>query len=218
MASWPPLALALGAALAMTTLVWVASLVKRDASNLSPRAYLAVGLVTLWGLRLSFYILWRNWGRGEDYRYREMRERNPATFPVRSLLTVFWLQAVLLWAISAPLYQAQRRPDPVSLTPLDILGLALFLVGLAFEAGGDWQLARFKRDPGNKGKVMNRGLWRYTRHPNYFGDSRGGSSRPSRPTASTRSGRTHSSPGSPRPAPRTPDPGVSPAAASYRSA
>jgi len=218
MASWPPLALALGAALAMTTLVWVASLVKRDASNLSPRAYLAVGLVTLWGLRLSFYILWRNWGQGEDYRYREMRERNPATFPVRSLLTVFWLQAVLLWAISAPLYQAQRRPDPVSLTPLDILGLALFLVGLAFEAGGDWQLARFKRDPGNKGKVMNRGLWRYTRHPNYFGDSRGGSSRPSRPTASTRSGRTHSSPGSPRPAPRTPDPGVSPAAASYRSA
>jgi len=185
MASWPPLALALGAALAMTTLVWVASLVKRDASNLSPRAYLAVGLVTLWGLRLSFYILWRNWGRGEDYRYREMRERNPATFPVRSLLTVFWLQAVLLWAISAPLYQAQRRPDPVSLTPLDILGLALFLVGLAFEAGGDSQLARF---------------------------------RPSRPTASTRSGRTHSSPGSPRPAPRTPDPGVSPAAASYRSA
>jgi len=218
MASWPPPALALGAALAMTTLVWVASLVKRDASNLSPRAYLAVGLVTLWGLRLSLYILWRNWGRGEDYRYREMRERNPATFPVRSLLTVFWLQAVLLWAISAPLYQAQRRPDPVSLTPLDILGLALFLVGLAFEAGGDWQLARFKRDPGNKGKVMNRGLWRYTRHPNYFGDSRGGSSRPSRPTASTRSGRTHSSPGSPRPAPRTPDPGVSPAAASYRSA
>jgi len=218
MASWPPPALALGAALAMTTLVWVASLVKRDASNLSPRAYLAVGLVTLWGLRLSFYILWRNWGRGEDYRYREMRERNPATFPVRSLLTVFWLQAVLLWAISAPLYQAQRRPDPVSLTPLDILGLALFLVALAFEAGGDSQLARFKRDPGNKGKVMNRGLWRYTRHPNYFGDSRGGSSRPSRPTASTRSGRTHSSPGSPRPAPRTPDPGVSPAAASYRSA
>jgi len=218
MASWPPPALALGAALAMTTLVWVASLVKWDASNLSPRAYLAVGLVTLWDLRLSFYILWRNWGQGEDYRYREMRERNPATFPVRSLLTVFWLQAVLLWAISAPLYQAQRRPDPVSLTPLDILGLALFLVGLAFEAGGDWQLARFKRDPGNKGKVMNRGLWRYTRHPNYFGDSRGGSSRPSRPTASTRSGRTHSSPGSPRPAPRTPDPGVSPAAASYRSA
>ena len=218
MASWPPPALALGAALAMTTLVWVASLVKWDASNLSPRAYLAVGLVTLWDLRLSFYILWRNWGRGEDYRYREMRERNPATFPVRSLLTVFWLQAVLLWAISAPLYQAQRRPDPVSLTPLDILGLALFLVGLAFEAGGDSQLARFKRDPGNRGKVMNRGLWRYTRHPNYFGDSRGGSSRPSRPTASTRSGRTHSSPGSPRPAPRTPDPGVSPAAASYRSA
>ena len=79
MASWPPLALALGAALAMMTLVWVASLVKRDAS-----------------------IIDVFWGQGEDYRYREMRERNPATFPVRSLLTVFWLQAVLLWAISAP--------------------------------------------------------------------------------------------------------------------
>ena len=74
--------------------------------------------MTLWGLRLSAHILWRNWGRGEDYRYRAMRKRNPATFPVRSLLTVFWLQALLLWAISAPLYQAQRRPDPVSLRAL----------------------------------------------------------------------------------------------------
>jgi steroid 5-alpha reductase family enzyme len=177
----------------MTTLVWLLSLVKRDASIIdvfwgfgfavlgfvyyvgaegrSPRGYLVLGLVILWGLRLSAHILWRNWGRGEDYRYREMRERNPATFPVRSLLTVFWLQALLLWAISTPLYQAQRRPDPAWLTASDVLGLALVLVGLAFEAGGDVQLARFKRDPANRGQVMDRGLWRYTRHPNYFGDA-----------------------------------------------
>jgi steroid 5-alpha reductase family enzyme len=76
---------------------------------------------------------------------------------------------MLLWAISAPLYQAQR--GPALLAALDALGLTLFLVGLAFEAGGDFQLARFKRDPANAGQVMSHGFWRYTRHPNYFGDA-----------------------------------------------
>ena len=83
---------------------------------------------------------------------------------------MFWFQAVLLWVISAPLFPAQR-PAPASLTALDVLGLVLFAVGFAFEAGGDWQLARFKADPASKGKVMSRGFWRYTRHPNYFGDA-----------------------------------------------
>jgi steroid 5-alpha reductase family enzyme len=192
MDSWLGPAVALAVALGLMTLVWVASLVKRDASLVDvfwglgfvvvgwiyfvaaedhgPRGALVVGLVTLWGVRLSLHILWRNWGRGEDYRYREMRERNPGNFAIRSLLTVFWLQALLLWAISTPLYQAQRT-GPASLTPLDLLGLALFVVGFTFEAGGDWQLARFKRDPGLAGQVMDRGLWRYTRHPNYFGDA-----------------------------------------------
>ncbi len=189
---WSPLAIALVAALGMMTLVWVASLVKRDASIVdvfwslgsvvagwvyfvtaevhTPRGVLVVGLVTLWGLRLSLYILWRNWGHGEDYRYQEMRERHRGTFAVWSLFFVFWLQALLLWAISTPLYQAQQ-PEPASLAVLDVLGLALFVVGFAFEAGGDWQLARFKADPANKGQVMDRGFWRYTRHPNYFGDA-----------------------------------------------
>jgi len=193
MASWPLPAVALVAVLAMMTLAWVASLVKRDASivdvfwglgfvvvawtclpagdDRTLRAQIVVSLVTLWGVRLSLYILWRNRGQGEDYRYREMRERNPGTFPIRSLLTVFWLQALLLWAISAPLLQAERGVGPRGLAPLDVLGLALFAVGFAFEAGGDWQLARFKRDPQNEGKVMDRGFWRYTRHPNYFGDA-----------------------------------------------
>jgi steroid 5-alpha reductase family enzyme len=193
MTPWPLLAIALVAALGMMVLVWLASLVKRDVSIIdifwglgfvvmgwiyflaaevhAPRGFLVVGLVTLWGLRLSLHIWWRSRGKGEDYRYREMRERNPETFPVRSLFTVFGFQALLLWAISTPLYQAQRRPEPAALTLLDVLGLALFVVGFVFEAGGDWQLARFKGDPTNEGQVMDRGFWRYTRHPNYFGDA-----------------------------------------------
>jgi len=156
MAGWSSLGLALGAVLAMTTLVWLASL--------ALRGDLVVALATLWGLRLALHILGRKRGQGEDYRYRAMRERNPRTFPARSLLTVFWLQGVLLWAISAPLFQAQRGEGPAGLGPLDGLGLALFALGFVFEAGGDWQLARFKRDLANAGRVMDRGLWRYTRH------------------------------------------------------
>ena len=192
MDSWSPLVVALAAALGMMTLVWVASLVKRDASIVdvfwslgsvvagwiyfltaearTTRGVLVVVLVTLWGLRLSLYILWRNWGHGEDYRYREMRERHSRSFAAWSLVVVFWFQAVLLWVISAPLLPAQRSA-PASLTALDALGLVLFAVGFAFEAGGDWQLARLKADPANRGKVMSRGFWRYTRHPNYFGDA-----------------------------------------------
>ena len=192
MAAWSPFALALGAILALMTLVWLLSLARRDASIVdafwgpgfgfaawiyvagsaprTPRGVLTALLVTLWGLRLSLHILWRSRGRGEDYRYRAMRERDPAGFPRRSLLSVFWLQAALLWAISAPLFQAQR-PGPAGLTALDGLGLALFALGFLFEAVGDFQLARFRNDPANAGRVMDRGLWRYTRHPNYFGDA-----------------------------------------------
>lgn len=190
---WPPLGLALAVALGAMTLVWLASLVKRDASIVdvfwgpgfalvglvyflaaevrSARGALVTGLVVLWGVRLALHILWRGWGEGEDYRYREMREANPARFPLRSLWSVFWLQALLLWAISTPLYQAQAGPGRPWLAPLDWLGLALFVLGFVFEAGGDLQLARFKRDPANRGRVMDRGFWRYTRHPNYFGDA-----------------------------------------------
>ncbi len=184
---------ALAAVAALMTVVWVASVIERDASIIdifwglgfvmaawiyfqlteptTSRKYLVVGLVTIWGLRLSVYILWRNWGKGEDYRYRAMREKNPRLFPWLSLVTVFWLQAVLLWAISMPLLQAQRVAEPAGLTWLDLLGVAFFVVGFVFEAGGDWQLARFKSDPANKGRVLDRGFWRYTRHPNYFGDA-----------------------------------------------
>jgi steroid 5-alpha reductase family enzyme len=190
----PTIALvALGAVLAMMSMVWVGSLVTRNAGIIdvfwglgfvglawlylwltdasTARAYLVVTLVSLWGLRLALYILWRNWGHEEDYRYRAMRERNPTSFPWRSLITVFWLQAVLLWGISLPLFQAARSATPPSLRWLDVLGVALFIIGFVFEAGGDWQLARFKADPANRGAMLDRGLWRYTRHPNYFGDA-----------------------------------------------
>ncbi|UCC75211.1 MAG: DUF1295 domain-containing protein [Gemmatimonadota bacterium] len=177
----------------MMTVVWVLSLFKRNTSIVdvfwglgfallawlyffaseaaTPRKLLVVTLVTLWGLRLSLYILWRNWGQGEDYRYREMRERNPETFALRSLFTVFWLQAALLWVIAMPLLQAERSAMPNRLTWLDVLGAVVFAVGFLFEAGADWQLARFKANSANAGKLLDRGIWRYTRHPNYFGDA-----------------------------------------------
>jgi steroid 5-alpha reductase family enzyme len=133
------------------------------------RATLALALTLLWGLRLGAYLLWRNAGHGEDPRYRAMRRHWGARFPWISLLTVFALQGVLMWFVSLPV-QVTIASEPTPLGPLDVLGTLLFLVGLAFESVGDWQLTRFKADSANAGKVMDRGLWRYTRHPNYFGD------------------------------------------------
>jgi steroid 5-alpha reductase family enzyme len=190
---WSAYWLALVAVLAMMTLVWLASLVRRDASIVdvywgpgfvvaawiyragreapSVRGDVVVALVTLWGLRLALHIFRRGRGKGEDYRYREMRERAPGSFALRSLVSVFWLQSVLLWVISVPLFVAQRGGGSSILGAFDVLGLALFVPGFAFEAISDWQLASFKRDPQNVGRVMDRGLWRYSRHPNYFGDA-----------------------------------------------
>ncbi len=133
-----------------------------------PRVTLLLALVTAWGLRLALYLSWRNLGHEEDRRYQAIRRRNEPNFAFKSLYLVFALQAVLAWIISLPLVGAVAVPGPLGI--LDIAGAALCVVGLVFEAGGDWQLARFKRDPANAGKVMDRGLWRYTRHPNYFGD------------------------------------------------
>jgi steroid 5-alpha reductase family enzyme len=181
------------AALGLTTLVWLGSLIKRDASIVdifwslgfvmlawlyrsqvpieSLRQTLVPVLVTIWGLRLALYILWRNSDHGEDYRYAAMREKYGRSFPLLSLVIVFWLQGALFWLIGMPLLQVQISRQPTELTWLDILGLVLFAVGFFFESVGDHQLARFKANPANKGKIMDRGLWRYTRHPNYFGDA-----------------------------------------------
>jgi steroid 5-alpha reductase family enzyme len=135
---------------------------------LDPRGLVLLGLLALWALRLSLYITWRNHGAGEDYRYRQIRARNQPNFELKSLYLVFGLQAVLAWVISLPLLAALSSPAPLGW--LDAAGVLLWAVGFLFEAGGDWQLARFKADPANAGRVMDRGFWRYTRHPNYFGD------------------------------------------------
>jgi steroid 5-alpha reductase family enzyme len=136
--------------------------------NAGPRTTLVITLVAIWALRLAGYITIRNWGHGEDRRYQAIRARNEPNFHIKSLYLVFWFQALLAWIISLPLLGAIASPRP--LIWLDYLGVAIWVVGFLFEAGGDWQLARFKADTANAGKVMDRGFWRYTRHPNYFGD------------------------------------------------
>ena len=132
------------------------------------RGSIVLVLVAVWGLRLAVYLGWRSHGQQEDRRYQEIRRRNEPNFALKSLYLVFGLQAILAWFISLPLLGAVA--SPLAAGWLDWAGVALWSIGFAFEAGGDWQLARFKSDPANRGKVMDRGFWRYTRHPNYFGD------------------------------------------------
>jgi steroid 5-alpha reductase family enzyme len=136
-----------------------------------PRKVLVAGLVTLWGFRLSIHILRRNWGKSEDFRYAKWREENGARWWWVSLFKVFLLQGVLLWIISAPLVAAEVSPTPTSLGVMEALAVVVWAIGFFFESVGDWQLARFKADPANRGKLLDRGVWRYTRHPNYFGDA-----------------------------------------------
>ena len=133
-----------------------------------PRATLLLVLLALWALRLALHITWRNRGHGEDRRYQAIRRNNEPGFAWKSLYIVFGLQAVLAWVISLPLLAATNSTRPLGL--LDAVGTGLWLLGFVFEAGGDLQLVRFKSDPANAGRVMDRGFWRYTRHPNYFGD------------------------------------------------
>jgi len=132
------------------------------------RRALVPALAALWGLRLGGYLLWRNRGSGEDPRYAAMRRRHGERFPRVSLVTVFGLQGALMWLVSLPLQVAQCSPGGLGV--LDAVGGLLFATGFVFESVGDLQLARFRADPANRGRVLDRGLWRYTRHPNYFGD------------------------------------------------
>jgi steroid 5-alpha reductase family enzyme len=128
-------------------------------------------LTTIWGMRLSIHILIRNRGKGEDFRYQKWRNENGRRWWWISFFQIFLLQGVLMWIISAPLLASQYRPLPDSLTVFDYLGALIWLIGFFFETAGDMQLARFRANHENKGKVLNTGVWRYTRHPNYFGDS-----------------------------------------------
>jgi steroid 5-alpha reductase family enzyme len=136
--------------------------------NWSVKSLLLTLMVSIWGIRLAGYLAWRNLGKPEDYRYAAMRVRHGQRFPLFSLFSVFGLQGLLTAIISLPLQVGISQPSDWN--SLSYLGVIVWSVGLAFESVGDYQLARFKSDPSNAGQVMNRGLWRYTRHPNYFGD------------------------------------------------
>ncbi|PQA85989.1 DUF1295 domain-containing protein [Hyphococcus luteus] len=155
------------------TLTWL----RADGSE--PRAFLLTVLVAAWGLRLASYLAIRNIGHGEDYRYAAMRRKAPsnAAFARSSLFKVFLLQCLISFFVSLPTQVGQFGSSGVfkigsgGLGLLAIIGVAIYAVGLIFEAVGDYQLRAFKKDPANKGKLMDRGLWAWTRHPNYFGDA-----------------------------------------------
>jgi len=132
------------------------------------RALLVLVLVAAWSLRLAAYLAGRNWNAPEDHRYQAIRARNQPNFAIKSLYLVFGLQAVLAWLVSAPLAAAIEAGGTPGVA--DAIGVALAAFGIAFESVADAQLARFKADPASAGRVMDRGLWRYTRHPNYFGE------------------------------------------------
>jgi steroid 5-alpha reductase family enzyme len=180
-----------GALLAYVLALWLLSIPLRDVSIVDPgwgagfvivawlafaigngchgRRLLLAVLVSAWGLRLAGYLIARKLSDpGEDPRYGAMRTRHGDRFALRSLLTVFLLQGALIWIISLPVQRA--APEPDRLGALDALGGVLWAVGVFFEAVGDRQLQRFKAQAANAGRVMDQGLWRYTRHPNYFGD------------------------------------------------
>jgi steroid 5-alpha reductase family enzyme len=177
-------------AMLATTLTWVVSLFKHDVSIVdsvwslvllalcatyfllyefsTTRGAVVLALAALWGLRLSVHITWRNRGEPEDPRYRAIREKYSPHFAVKSLGIVFLLQGVLAWIISLPLLAAVTGSRPLHL--VDAAALALVLFGTLFESIADIQLARFRAAPGSRGQVLDSGLWRYTRHPNYFGE------------------------------------------------
>ncbi len=190
-----PVALLMVTALAVFLLMsagWIASLIRRNVTVVDSlwglgfvivswigwaagegweiRRLAVALLATLWGLRLSFYLTLRNRGRPEDPRYAAWRHKSGRRFAWVSLGKVFWLQAAFLWVIALVLLVPQAAPEPERLTAWDAVGGLLALFGICFETIADRQLARFQADPQNRGRVMDRGLWRFSRHPNYFGE------------------------------------------------
>ncbi len=186
------LAINLGVVFVLTTALWAVSVAVKDSSIVDifwgsgfvviawvtfavadgapgQRLLLTV-LTTLWGLRLTIHLARRNLGHGEDFRYQAMRAKAGASWPLRSLWAVFWVQGILMWLVSLPVQVGQQGGTTSGWSWLVAVGILVYAVGLFFETVGDMQLTRFIANPANKGTVMDRGLWRYTRHPNYFGD------------------------------------------------
>lgn len=129
-------------------------------------------LVAIWAFRLSVYLAWRNIGKGEDYRYQEFRKKyGEERYWWVSYFQVFLLQGVLISLVSLPLLATNFETQNNNLNLLDYLALLIWIIGFLFESVGDYQLSKFKMNSNNNGKVLNYGLWKYTRHPNYFGDT-----------------------------------------------
>ena len=149
----------------------IAAVALATGAGTDPRRFLVVTLVAMWGFRLGGYLFWRKQqSPGEDFRYAAMRERIGDDFWITSLVTVFLFQAGLMWIVSWPVQWVVTTPSDPDLGMLDLIGFSLWAVGLGFETLGDLQLIEFKSNPANQGQVLDQGLWRYTRHPNYFGD------------------------------------------------
>ena len=140
--------------------------------EINPRNWLLLGLVSIWGLRLTFYLAIRNIGKGEEYRYQQFRkDYGVKRYWWFSYFQVFLLQGTLILIVSLPYLGVHLSETSGTLIWLDYIAILIWIIGFSFEAGGDYQLYQFKKNLKNKGKVLNTGFWKYTRHPNYFGDS-----------------------------------------------
>ena len=179
--------------LALMTAVWVVSVARRDVSIVdpwwpiafllvtgntiartgpTPAKWLLLLMVTAWAVRLWLHLLLRSRGKPEDPRYAAFRQRyGPERYWWVSYFQVFLLQGLLVILISAPLQLAGSAQLPDRITPTDVAGLLLFLAGFGIEVVADAQLQSFRNDPTQRGRVLDTGLWRYSRHPNYFGEA-----------------------------------------------
>jgi steroid 5-alpha reductase family enzyme len=146
---------------------WLSFFLERE---FSARHILVTVLISIWGTRLAVHIFIRNRGRGEDFRYAQWRREWGKLFLLRGFFQIFMLQGFLLLVIAYPVILTNHSREK-GLSYMDLVSVVLWVTGFFFEAVSDFQLSRFKRDPGNKGKIMSSGLWKYTRHPNYFGES-----------------------------------------------
>lgn len=191
MVDWNAYALALAFVAVLALAAWIFSILRHDVSHVDSlwslmilaslavymtiseaagtRANLVLLMVIIWALRLSVHITIRNHGEGEDRRYRAIRQNNEPHFWFKSLYIVFGLQAFLAWLISLPAVAASSSGVPLGW--LDLAAVVLWVAGMFFEVVGDWQLSRFQRQRAAGDAVLDRGLWRYTRHPNYFGEA-----------------------------------------------
>ncbi len=138
------------------------------------REVLIASMIFIWGIRLATYLFVRNWYKAEDWRYANWRKdwKARGIFLPRSFFQIFMLQGTIMFALLLPIISVIAFENEYSnrLLVSDYLGIAFFTIGFLFEAIGDQQLYRFKSDPSNKGKILKSGLWKYTRHPNYFGE------------------------------------------------